>query len=201
MSGDVVTGLLHRWRSGDDAALDALLPMVYAELRRCADAYVRRESGALSLQATALVHETYLKLAAGAAVDCQDRRHFFAVAARLMRQILVDHARHRGAQKRDGGERVTLSSLDEPEPRHMVDLIALDQALRGLEEIDERKAKIVELRVFTGLDFAEIGEVLNLSRATLDREFRAARAWLFRALENPAPETPALENPPAADPA
>jgi RNA polymerase sigma factor (TIGR02999 family) len=192
MSGDVVTRLLHRWRSGDDAALDALLPLVYAELRRCADAYVRRESGAgLSLQATALVHETYLKLAAGTAVDCQDRRHFFAVAARLMRQILVDHARHRGAQKRDGGERVTLSSLDEPGPRHLVDLIALDQALRGLEEIDERKAKIVELRVFTGLDFAEIGELLSLSRATLDREFRAARAWLYRALENPAAADPA----------
>ncbi len=184
MSGNVVTGLLHRWRGGDQAALDALLPLVYAELRRCADAYVRRESdAALSLQATALVHETYLKLAAGTPIDWQDRRHFFAVAARLMRQILVDHARHRRAQKRDGGERVTLSSLNEPSPRHLVDLIALDQALCALEEIDPRKAKIVELRVFTGLDFAEIGEMLDLSRATLDREFRAARAWLYRALE------------------
>jgi RNA polymerase sigma factor (TIGR02999 family) len=186
MSNGVVTGLLHRWRSGDDAALDALLPLVYAELRRCADAHLRRESHVpLSLQATALVHETYLKLATGHVVDWQDRRHFFAVAARLMRQILVDHARHRHALKRDGGERVTLSALDEPEPRHMVDLIALDQALCQLEEIDERKAKVVELRVFTGLEFAEIGELLGLSRATLDREFRAARAWLYRALENP----------------
>ena len=184
MSAEEVTGLLQRWRGGDAAALDELLPLVYAELRRCADASLRRENDApLSLQPTALVHEAYLRLAAGADVDWQDRGHFFAVAARLMRQILVDHARARRARKRDGGERVTLSMLDKPDPREVVDVVALDQVLRGLEAIDERKARIVELRVFGGLEFSEMGEVLGLSRATLDREFRAARAWLYRALE------------------
>ena len=184
MSVDAVTGLLQRWRSGDAAALDELLPLVYAELRRCADASLRRENdAALSLQPTALVHEAYLRFATGADVDWQDRGHFFAVAARLMRQILVDHARARRARKRDGGERVTLSLLDQPDSREIVDVVALDQVLRGLEGIDERKARIVELRVFGGLEFSEMGEVLGLSRATLDREFRAARAWLYRALE------------------
>lgn len=183
MSDNVVTGLLQRWRGGERAALDALLPIVYAELRRVADAHLRRERAPpLSLQATALVHEAYLKLAGGAAVEWQDRTHFLAVAARMMRQILVDHARRRDAGKRDGGERVTLSALDAHDPRQMVDLLALDQALDSLEALDERKARVVEMHIFAGLDFAEIGEVLGLSRATLDRDFRAARAWLFRAL-------------------
>lgn len=184
MAQEVVTGLLQRWRGGDAAALDELLPLVYAELRRCADAYLRREADAPpSLQPTALVHEAYLRFAAGAAVDWQDRSHFFAVAARLMRQILVDHARARRARKRDGGERITLSMLEQADPRSLVDVVALDRALRDLEAIDERKARVVELRVFGGLEFSEMGEVLGLSRATLDREFRAARAWLYRALE------------------
>ena len=176
-----VTALLKRWRAGDRAALDALVPLVYAELKRVAEGYLRRERGS-TLQATALVHEAYLKLMGGADVDWQDRRHFFATAARLMRQILVDHARHRDAAKRDGGERVTLSSVDPPDPRSAVDLIALDQALSKLEALDERKARVVELRVFAGLEFAEIGELMELSRATLDREWRAARAWLYHAL-------------------
>lgn len=192
MSDNVVTGLLQRWRGGERAALDSLLPLVYEELRRLADAHLRREHVApLTLQPTALVNEAYLKLAAGAQVDWQDRSHFFAVAARQMRQILVDHARHRRADKRDGGERVTLSSLDAHDPRHMVDLLALDQALDALEVLDERKARVVELHVFAGLDFAEIGEVLGLSRATLDRDFRAARAWLYRALDADAAARPA----------
>lgn len=184
MSAEAVTGLLQRWRGGDSAALDELVPLVYAELRRCADASLRRERDAPpSLQATVLVHEAYLRLAAGADVDWQGRGHFFAVAARLMRQILVDHARARRARKRDGGERITLSLLDQPDPRELVDVVALDRALRDLEAIDERKARVVELRVFGGLDFHEMGSLLGLSRATLDREFRAARAWLYRALE------------------
>ena len=176
-----VTALLRRWRAGDRAALDALVPLVYAELKRVAEGYLRRERGA-TLQPTALVHEAYLKLVGGADVDWQDRRHFFAAAARLMRQILVDHARHRDAAKRQGGERVTLSSLDPPDPRNAIDLLALDQALSALEGLDERKARVVELRVFAGLEFAEIGELLDLSRATLDREWRAARAWLYHTL-------------------
>ena len=177
-----VTQLLRRWREGDRAALEALVPLVYAELKRVAEGYLRRERRAGTLQATALVHEAYLKLIGGAAVDFNDRKHFFATAARLMRQILVDHARAREADKRSGGERVTLSSVDPPDPRNAVDLIALDQALERLEALDARKARVVELRVFGGLEFAEIGELLELSRATLDRDWRAARAWLFREL-------------------
>lgn len=180
-SGDV-TQLLRRWREGDRAALDALVPLVYAELKRVAEGYLRRERGGATLAATALVHEAYLKLAGGAEVDWQDRRHFFAAAARLMRQILIDHARHRDADKRQGGERVTLSSIDPPDPRNAVDLLALDQALSRLEALDLRKARVVELRVFAGLEFAEIGELMELSRATLDRDWRAARAWLFHEL-------------------
>jgi RNA polymerase sigma factor (TIGR02999 family) len=183
MSDNIVTGLLQRWRGGEREALDALIPLVYAELRRVADAQLRREHHVpISVQATALVHDAYLKLAAGAQVDWRDRGHFLAVAARLMRQILVDHARRRRADKRDGGERVTLSSLDAADPRRIVDLLALDQALQELNELDPRKARIVELRVFGGMDFAEIGEVMELSRATLDREFRAARIWLYRSV-------------------
>ena len=189
-ASEPVTALLRRWRAGDRAALDALVPLVYAELKRVAEGYLRRERGA-TLQPTALVHEAYLKLFGGADVDWQDRRHFFAAAARLMRQILVDHARHRDAAKRQGGERVTLSSLDPPDPRNAIDLLALDQALSALEGLDERKARVVELRVFAGLEFAEIGELMDLSRATLDREGRAARAWLLHALGGEGGAAPA----------
>lgn len=184
MSSDgEVTQLLQRWRAGDATALDALVPLVYAELKRVADGYLRREHRAgATLQATALVHEAYLKLIGASAIDWQDRQHFFATAARLMRQILVDHARARDADKRAGGERVTLSSVDPPDPRNAVDLLALDQALSRLEQMDARKARVVELRVFAGLEFAEIGALLELSRATLDRDWRAARAWLYREL-------------------
>jgi RNA polymerase sigma factor (TIGR02999 family) len=184
MSGEgQVTQLLKRWRGGDRAALDALVPLVYAELKRVAEGYLRREQrGGATLQATALVHEAYLKLIGGAEVDWQDRRHFLATAARLMRQILVDHARARDADKRHGGERVTLSSVDPPDPRNAVDLLALDQALSRLEALDARKARVVELRVFAGLELSEIGQLMELSRATLDRDWRAARAWLYREL-------------------
>jgi RNA polymerase sigma factor (TIGR02999 family) len=177
-----VTACLKRWRAGDPRALSELLPQVYAELHRVAAAQMRREHGAATLQPTALVHEAYLKLVDAREVDWQDRAHFFATAARSMRQVLVEHARARGAAKRDGGERVTLSSIDPPDPRNTVDLLALDQALAQLEALDARKARVIELRVFAGLEFAEIGELLELSRATLDRDFRAARAWLYRAL-------------------
>jgi RNA polymerase sigma factor (TIGR02999 family) len=180
-----VTGLLRRWRSGERAALDALMPQVYAELKRVAQAHLRHEPGGdRTLQATGLVHETYLRLAAGAEIDWQDRNHFFAASARLMRQILVDHARARRAAKRDGGERITWSGFDVADPADTVDLLALDQAMTQLEALDARKARVVELRVFGGLEFAEIGDVLGLSRATLDRDFRAARLWLYRALES-----------------
>lgn len=181
---DSITRLLRRWRDGEPAALNALLPLVYAELQHVAAGHLRSEpEGSLSLQATALVHETFLKLVAGTEVEWSDRNHFFAIASRLMRQILVDHARKRHTDKRSGGERVTLTSLDTPDPNQTLDLLALDQALNELETLDARKAQVVELRVFAGLEFAEIGEVMGLSRATLDRDFRTARAWLIRAID------------------
>jgi RNA polymerase sigma factor (TIGR02999 family) len=143
---------------------------------------MRRERDPASLQPTALVHEAFIKLTAGADVDWRDRSHFLAVAARMMRQILVDHGRRQHARKRDGGERVTLAALDAGESPQDTDLLALDQAMQRLAGIDARRAQIVELRVFGGLDFAEIGEVMQLSRATLGREFRTARLWLFHAI-------------------
>lgn len=182
VTDNVVTGLLQRWRGGEQAALDALLPLVYAELKRIAASHLRREHATISLQPTALVHEAYIKLSAGSDIDWKNRSHFLAIAARIMRQILVDHARQRGAQKRDGGERVTLTSADPADPHDAVDLLALDQALQSLAAIDARKAQVVELRVFGGLEFAEIGEVMSLSRATLDRDFRSARLWLYHAV-------------------
>ena len=182
VEGESVTGWLKRWRAGESQALDRLLPMVYAELKRMAAAQMQRERASSTLQPTALVHEAYLKLVDASQVDWQDRAHFLATAARAMRQVLVEHARARGAQKRDFGERVTLTSIDPPDPRDTVDLLALDQALGRLEALDARKARVIELRVFGGLEFAEIGALLGLSRATLDRDFRTARAWLYREL-------------------
>lgn len=178
-----VTRLLERWHAGDEEALNALVPLVYDELRRIADQRLRREHGPrLSLQPTELVHEAYLRLAHGSPIDLNDRKHFFAIAARLMRQILVDHARARNAGKRDAGRRVTLNGMAAPTPsrEQQVEVLALDQALTRLEAIDARKARVVELRVFAGLQYDEIGVVMELSRATLDRDFRAARAWLYR---------------------
>jgi len=182
-----ITELLHRWRGGDDAAFDALVPMIYADLRRIADAQLAREHNTpLSLQATALVHEAYLRLAGGVEIDWNDRAHFFAIAARVMRRVLIERARKQAAAKRDGGERISLTQQDPADPSNPVDLLALDQALQGLESIDARKAHIVELRVFGGMEFAEIGVVTGLSRATLDREFRSARLWLYDTIEGGA---------------
>ena len=178
--------LLGQWRRGDADAAEKLLPLIYEQLR----AIARRQLAgrrAHTLMPTELVHEAYLKLSNGVLPNSEDRVHFFAIAARAMREVLVDRERHRRARKRDGGEQVTLSSVDPADPAQSVDVLALDQALRGLEEIDPRKSRVVELRVFGGLEFAEIAEVMDLSRATLARDFRTARAWLYRALEQPVP--------------
>ena len=183
-----ITDLLRRWRNGDDAASAQLLPMVYSQLRVIARRQLANERGGHTLMPTDLVHEAYLKLSDGIPPDSNDRVHFFAIAARAMRQVLVDHERHRRADKRDGGERITLSSLDPPDPRQNIDLLALDQALHELEKVDERKARVIELRAFGGLDFDEIAIALSISRATLARDFRTARAWLYRALEMPPPD-------------
>lgn len=180
-----ITGLLRRWHAGDSAAGAELMPLVYAQLRAIARRQLAGERAGHSLMPTDLVHEAYLKFSDGTPPASADRAHFFALCARAMRQILVDHERHRRAHKRDGGERITLSSLDPPDRHQAVDLLALDEALHALEQVDARKAKVIELRVFAGLDFDEVAKVLGISRATLARDFRTARAWLYRALDLP----------------
>jgi RNA polymerase sigma factor (TIGR02999 family) len=176
--------LLERWRSGDHAALDALMPVVYQELRDLAKHYLRKESPNHTLQSTALVHEAYVRLAGQKTPDWQGRTHFYGVAARLMRQILVDHARRRDAVKR-GGDAVTLS-LDERlvggGPQNL-DILALDEALSRLAELSPQQSEIVELRFFSGLSIEETSEVLGVSSGTVKRGWTTARAWLFREMD------------------
>ena len=176
-----VTQLLASLRHGDGAAVDAIFPLVYAQLRHLAQNQLAAE-GIATLAPTELVHEAYLKLCGGQVADATDRRHFVAIAARAMRQVLVDGARHRNAIKRDGGERVTLTT-ELPGEFQSVDMLALDQALSTLAGIDPRKARAVELRVFAGLPFDEVAATLDISRATLARDYRSAQAWLYRELE------------------
>jgi RNA polymerase sigma factor (TIGR02999 family) len=179
-----VTGLLQAWASGDQAALDQLLPLVYDDLRRQARRYMRAQPAGHTLQTTALVHEAYLRLVGQSAVEWTGRAHFFGVAAKAMRSILVDHARARNAAKRGGSARAI--TLDEgagiagPEPG--VDVLALDEALGRLAELDARKSQLVELRYFGGLGIDEAAAVLDVSAATVKREWTTARAWLRREL-------------------
>jgi len=178
-----VTGLLLSWRQGDAEALDRLVPLVYDELRRVARRHLQREPPGHALQATALVHEVYLRLVDVERLTLKNRTHFFAVAAKLMRQILVDHARRQHADKRGGG--VTMLSLDEVSPAAQppsVDVLALDQALEALSAIDARQGNVVELRFFAGLDIDETAEALGMSPATVEREWAMAKAWLYRRL-------------------
>jgi RNA polymerase sigma factor (TIGR02999 family) len=178
-----VTGLLLSWRQGDAAALDRLVPLVYDELRRVARRHLRREQPGHALQATALVHEVYLRLVDVNQLTLKNRTHFFAVAATLMRQILVDHARRQQADKRGGG--ATMMSLDDVSPAAQppsVDVLALDQALAALAAIDARQSRVVELRFFAGFNIDEAAEALGMSPATVEREWALAKAWLFRRL-------------------
>jgi RNA polymerase sigma factor (TIGR02999 family) len=178
-----VTELLRSWRQGDAAALDRLIPLVHDELRRVARSHFRRERPGHTLQATALVHEVYLRLVDIDHMTLTNRTHFFAVAARLMRQILVDHARRKRADKRGGG--VTMMSLDEVSPvsqTSIVDVLALDQALDALSSHDRRQCHVVELRFFAGLSIDETAEALGVSAATVEREWAMARAWLYQRL-------------------
>ncbi|MBI3682233.1 MAG: sigma-70 family RNA polymerase sigma factor [Acidobacteria bacterium] len=181
-AGDV-TELLDRWRRGDRQALDKLMPLVYEELRRLASYYLRLEGGARTLQCTALVNEAFLRLVKTADTEWQGRAHFFAVASRIIRHILVDHARERGAAKR-GGE-IELASLEEaleaPAPPNL-DVIALDEALDALAQFDEQKARVVEMRFFGGLSVHEVAEALGVSTATVKRDWAVARLWLSRNL-------------------
>jgi RNA polymerase sigma factor (TIGR02999 family) len=176
-----VTLLLQGWRDGDSKALDALLPLVYKELRRLAHFQLRSERPDHTLQSAALVHEAYLRLVGMNAPQWESRTHFFAIAAQLMRQILVDYARRHKAAKR-GGSVCTLSFEDATvAPRRTeVDVVALDDALQALAQIDARQSRIVELRFFAGLSLEEISKALEIGQATVQRDWTAARAWLHR---------------------
>lgn len=180
---DDVTGLLLSWRQGDAAALERVVPLVYQELRRVAARHLRREAPGHALQATALVHEVYLRLVDVDRMTMKNRAHFFGVAAVLMRQILVDHARRLRADKRGGG--VTMLRLDDVSPATQpasVDVLALDQALDALGALDARQCRVVELRFFAGLDIEETAAALEISPATVARDWALAKAWLYRRL-------------------
>lgn len=180
----LVTQLLAAADGGDPQALDDLFPVVYEDLRRLAQSYLGRERAGHTLQPTALVHEAFVRLVGMEASDLQSSRHFFAVAARAMRRILVDHARRRSAGKRGGGQaKLSLDRLPrEPEARDAC-LLELDDALGQLSQLDERKARVVELRFFGGLDIEATAAALDVSHATVERDWAFARAWLARALD------------------
>jgi RNA polymerase sigma factor (TIGR02999 family) len=175
-----VSQLLRAWGHGEVQARDDLMPLVYRELRRRASAYLRRERPDHTLQPTALVHEAYIRLMAQTRVSWSNRAQFFALAAQLMRRILVDHARERQAAKRPGGIRVTLDEGVRAVAPPDCEILMLDDALCDLARLDPRQAEIVELRYFAGLSETEVAAVLSLSRATVTREWQSARAWLYR---------------------
>ena len=178
-----ITQLLLKWSDGDSSARETLMPLVYEELRRLASKYLRRERVNHTLQPTALVHEAYLQLIDQQKVEWQNRAQFFGLAARLMRNILVDHARNRQAAKRGGGHySVSLSRADRLSDKPEIDLVALHETLERLATRDPQKSQIVELRFFGGLTIEETAEVLDISHATVEREWKMARAWLRREL-------------------
>ncbi|HZB45178.1 MAG TPA: sigma-70 family RNA polymerase sigma factor [Pyrinomonadaceae bacterium] len=183
LSPQEITRLLADWNAGDDGALERLAPLVYAELRRIARRQMGGEREGHTLQATALVNEAYLRLAAGEGLAPQDRAHFYAVCAQVMRHVLVDHARAHARDKRGGG--APHVPLDEAANAAVVgsnEMVALDEALRGLEEVDPQKARVVALRYFAGQSIEETAEVLGVSPTTVRREWRRAKAWLYRAI-------------------
>lgn len=179
--GQSATQLLNDWRSGDESAADRLLPLVYKELRAMAQQMLAAERRSHTLQATALVHEAYLRLFDQTRVDWEDRLHFFAVAARTLRRVLVDHARARLAEKRGGAAgRLTLteSLAVATRPGGGLDLLELEEALSALEACDERQARVVELRFFAGLDVEQTSQLLGVSARTVKEDWRFAKAWL-----------------------
>jgi RNA polymerase sigma-70 factor (ECF subfamily) len=179
VKGDTpITILLHQWRDGDRAALDSLVPFVYSELRRLAAACLRRESGAQTLDPTALVHEAYLRLVGDRDPDFNDRTHFLGVAARLMRQILVDRARARNAEKRSGGARVPLDDNVAFTGQRADMVVALDDALELLEKQDPERARILELKYFGGMTAEESAALLGVPLNRINRQMRLAQAWL-----------------------
>jgi RNA polymerase sigma factor (TIGR02999 family) len=185
LPADNLTGLLVEWRQGDQAALDKLTPLIYDELRRIAHRYVQRERNGHTLETTALVNEAYLRLAGQKKIEWQNRAHFFAVTARVMRHILIDHARRRHYAKHGGDIRqVSLAEAETMSQERAGELVALDEALDELAQFDPRKSRVVELRYFGGLGLEETAEVLEISVMTVRRDWRAAKAWLFRRMKN-----------------
>ena len=182
MSAAQITQLLSEWQAGNRAALDQLTPLIYDELYRLAQRYMRGEAGSHTLQATALVNEAYLRLV-GSEQPWRNRAHFLGVAAQMMRRILVDHARARGSQKR--GSNSTHVNIDEATLVAAADdtVVELDDALNKLAKFDERKSRLIELRFFGGLTYEEAAEVLSISTTTLDRELRLAKAWLKQEMQ------------------
>jgi len=192
-----VTALLARWSEGDSAALERLMPLVYDECRRIASLQLRRERPEHTLEPTALVHELYLRLVDQSRTDWKNRAHFFGIAAQLMRRILVDYARSRNAAKRDATRMlISLEAAAEvPDQARIADVLAVDKALRRLAKRDPEQQKIVELRFFAGLTVEEIAHIVGRSPRTVKREWRLAKAWLFRELH---PESPSVGDPPAS---
>ena len=180
-----VSQLLHKWAGGNLQARDELVPLVYSELRKRASGYLRHERVDHTLQATALVHEAFLRLAGQDRVAWQNRGHFYGVAARAMREVLLDYARRKGARKRSGVE-VPIESAEPSVLPRVFDLLALDQALHRLAAFDERQARLVELRVFAGLTTDETAKIFDCSPATVSRDYRHAEAWLRREMRSPA---------------
>jgi RNA polymerase sigma-70 factor (ECF subfamily) len=189
LNADNLTGLLIEWGQGNKAALERLTPLVYDEIRRIAHRYVQRERAGQTLQTTALVNEAYLRLAGSANIEWQNRAHFFAVTAQVMRRILIDQARKRQYVKHGGeAQRVDLEAASREaalmsQPR-AAELLALDEALAELARLDPRKGQVVELRYFGGLSLEEAAEVLQVSQMTVRRDWRAAKAWLYRRVKS-----------------
>jgi RNA polymerase sigma factor (TIGR02999 family) len=186
-SATEITGLLQRWHAGDRKALDTLLPVVYKALERLAHQHLRKERPDHTLQSAALVNEAYLRLVGMNSPPWESRTHFFAIASQLMRQILVDYGRRHRAEKRGGGETLSLDDsglFDAGKSRGMdIDILALDDALRALAQLDARKAQVVDLRFFGGLTFDEAAEVLRVSPMTVSRDWTTAKAWLHREIK------------------
>jgi RNA polymerase sigma factor (TIGR02999 family) len=178
-----VTQLLGEWARGNQQALEQLMPLVYGEMRRIAASYLRKERQGHTLQPTAVVHEAYIRLVHQKNPKWEDRKHFFGVAARLMRQILVEHARRKGAGKR-AGRRVSLESAVSFQPERSRDVVVLDSCLNELERLDPRKCKAIELRYFAGLSMDEIGQALDVSPITVRRDLRMAEAWLYHEMRS-----------------
>ena len=178
-----VTALLAKWSGGDKAALEELMPLVYGELKRLAGSYLRRERQDHTLQSAALVNEAYMRLVDQSRVRWQNKSHFFGIAAQMMRRILVDHARGQKAAKRGSGvEVLELNEAVAQAQKQSIDLLGLDEALNMLAKMDAQQSRIIELRFFGGLSIEETAEVLQISPATVKRDFAAARAWLYRAV-------------------